>query len=71
MAKPKHSEDKPLSGRISCTWASCPDRVCPSRDFDRWDIDFEKDEFWCGTCGLILEKPIFCLPKNGRKWTRK
>lgn len=67
VTMPKQEDRKPRSGTIRCSWAVCPDNLCSSRDFGYWDIEFEQDEFWCGTCELILQKPIFCLPKNGRK----
>jgi hypothetical protein len=32
-----------------------------------WFIDFEEDQFVCASCQIKLQKPIFCLPANGKK----
>lgn len=44
------------------TWCECPNEECSSRawiDLGGWDVDFENDQFKCGTCQKILEKPLF------------
>jgi len=66
MGRHTHEEGKPYTGCIRVTWATCPNKECASRDFMYWDVEYSKDEFWCGTCELLLQVPIFCLPVNGK-----
>jgi len=61
----EHSNSR--SGTIKVTWSQCPNRECVSRNFDKWDVNFDDDEFCCGTCETALERPIF-LPHVAGKW---
>lgn len=54
-------------GTIHVSWASCPNRECPSRLWDIWDIDYEEDRFECGTCGEKLMRPIFLSQASVRE----
>lgn len=47
------------SGSIRVTWAECPNRSCASRNFGEWNVDYEGDSFFCGTCETPLERPLF------------
>ncbi len=68
MASPKKKDtDVPHAGTIRCTWCVCPNQMCASRDWPHWHIDYKQDEFWCGTCLTQLQKPMFCIPLNGKK----
>ena len=58
----KHKKKKPLSGTIPCTWARCPNVRCASHNWEKWDIDFENGDFWCGTCMTKLKKPVIGIP---------
>lgn len=49
----------PRGGHIRVTWGKCPNRTCPSREFEYWDVDYEEDVFKCGTCERTLRKPTF------------
>lgn len=66
-----HDCRHPQSGALRCTWATCPNKECPSRNFAFWDIDYERDSYWCGTCEILLQQPIFCLPANGKHKGKK
>ena len=55
----------PRGGHLRVTWQGCPSKVCPSSQFEYWDVNFEKEKFWCGTCLLKLKSPIFGPKKNG------
>ena len=59
MRKRTKKEPPPHSGTIRVTWAQCPNRDCQSRAWDVWDVDFEQDQFCCGTCGRKLLQPVF------------
>ncbi|QOR55513.1 MAG: hypothetical protein UMS36scaffold28_3 [Phage 59_13] len=65
MAKSKGFS--PHSGTIRISWAQCPNRECPSRDWDYWEVDFVEDAFSCGTCELSLERPLF-FPNVAGNW---
>lgn len=58
-SKSAKDDSGPRGGHIRVTWMRCPNRQCPSREFAYFDVDFEGDEFWCGTCERRLRKPVF------------
>src|ERR1041385_542135 len=49
------------SGTIHVTWGQCPSRECESRGWKVWDVVYDEDQFWCGTCERPLTRPIFEL----------
>ena len=51
--------DGHAEGHVKVTWMQCPNKKCPSRTFDFWDVDFVNDKFWCGTCETDLRVPCF------------
>ncbi len=52
-------QKKPRSGTIRIRWQTCPGVKCPSWEFEHWDVDYEGDDFWCGTCLVKLMRPVF------------
>lgn len=54
------------SGSIRVTWAECPNKLCPSRNFEYWNVDYHGDSFCCGTCETPLERPLFFPNATGR-----
>lgn len=49
----------PRGGHIRVTWQVCPSKVCPSRQFAYFDVDFNEDKFFCGTCLMNFKMPVF------------
>lgn len=59
MKRKKVDKKKPRTGSIRCTWAQCPNKICTSREFAYFDVDYDQDKFFCGTCGYELTHPQF------------
>ena len=54
------------TGTIHVTWERCPNKKCASRSWPIWDVDFNEEDFKCGTCELPLSRPVFECPVTAK-----
>jgi hypothetical protein len=59
MWKPLNRKNGHYKGSIHITWQKCHNTECPSQQWDHFDMDFEGDRFFCGTCLTKYSQPIF------------